>query len=147
MIQLKHFSDFRVFLQRTVGVLEIFTAAALGIVTAVLALTLKSRPDISVLISIAGGVVILAGFLPKIAEIIVGIGNIARIGGIDGKYLKIILKSAGIAIAVTVCASVCRDAGQSALALKLEIAGRIAIILMAIPVIENLLDVISLAMR
>ncbi len=127
--------------------MEIYTASALGVITAVLALSLKSRPDISVLISVSGGVIILLGFLPQIAGIVGSIRRIAEIGGIDGKYIMIILKAAGIAVIATICSSVCKDSGQAALALKIEIAGRIAILLVAMPVINNLFNVISSAMR
>ena len=68
--------------------------------------------------------------------------TISEIAGIGGEYITVIIKSCVIAMITSVCASTCRDAGNSSLALKLEIAGRIAIIILAVPVINTLFNII-----
>ena len=121
----------------------IFTA----LITAVLALTLKKSPDISMMVSLAGGTVIMLKILPQLTSLISAITEMAEQGGISGNYILIILKAVGVAIAVTICASVCRDAGQSSLAVKVEIAGRVIILITSLPVLSGLFGIISDAMR
>lgn len=127
--------------------MDIYTAVCFALITAVLALTLKNRPDISVILSIAGGVALLISFLPHVAAVIDAVNQMAQRSGIDGGYMLIVMKASGIATAVTICSAVCRDAGQSALAVKVEIAGRIAILTVSLPVINTLFDTIAAAMR
>ncbi len=127
--------------------MDIFTAATTAIVTSVLALSLKNRGELAIMISICGGVLILLQFLPQISEIIDCMKAMAQAGGMDGSYITIILKASGIAVLVAISSSICKDAGQSALAVKVEIAGRVAILITAMPVIYGLFNVITKAMR
>lgn len=51
-----------------------------------------------------------------------------------------LFKALGVALAVEVCADACRDAGESSLASKLELVGKAELILLAIPLVRELME-------
>ena len=122
---------------------DITVVCIIAVIASVLTLVLrKDRPEISVIIAIAAGTIIIFMVLPAAEGVAKLFVNISEIAGIGSEYISVIIKSCVIAIVSGVCASTCRDAGNSSLALKLEIAGRITIIVLAMPVINTLLNVI-----
>ena len=117
--------------------MNIFSVAAVAVITSLLALSLaKTNPHTSLIISLCGGCVILIFALSYIAPLITLVKSMAAIGNINDEYIKIALKAGGLGISVSVCSAICTDAGQTAVAAKLEIAGRIAILCTAMPVIS-----------
>jgi stage III sporulation protein AD len=54
--------------------------------------------------------------------------------------MELLLKALAIALACNATASLCRDCGESALAEKAELAGKIAILSLCIPLLIRLLD-------
>lgn len=122
---------------------EIIQIVGLGIVATVFIVLLKSlRPEIAMLVSIITGVaifIIVAGKLSSIVEVLNGIAGRA---GVDMAYLSTLLKIIGIAYIVEFGAEICKDAGESAIASKIELAGKVAIIFLAVPIITALLDLI-----
>ena len=122
---------------------DIVGVCLIGVTASVLSLMLKKdRPEFSLLIAMTAGVIIVFLILPAAQNAARLIMTISEIAGIGGEYITVILKSCAIAMITGVCASTCRDAGNSSLAMKLEIAGRIAIIILAMPVINTLFNVI-----
>lgn len=118
--------------------MNILSVVCIGVTASVLVLVLKDRPETGLAVAIAAGVIIIGSSLGIISEIFDAAVSISALAGIDGGYIRTVLKASGIALAVTVCSSICRDAGQTAIALKVEIAGRAAIIGVALPVINTL---------
>lgn len=122
---------------------DVIGVSIIGIVASVLSLILKKdKPEFSLLIAISAGAIILFLIMPAARTAAEAIMTISEIAGIGGEYITVIIKSCVIAMITSVCASTCRDSGNSSLALKLEIAGRIAIIILAVPVINTLFNII-----
>ena len=113
-----------------------------GVVASILVLVLKDRPEIGIIIAIAAGTVVIGSSIGGMADIFETVGNISALASVGGEYMSTVLKASGIAIAVTVCSAICKDAGQTAIAGVIEIAGRAAIIGVALPVINGLFSAI-----
>ena len=62
--------------------------------------------------------------------------------GINSEYIKILLKITGIAILTEFGVSVCKDAGETAIASKVDLASKIIIISLSIPIITALLELV-----
>lgn len=58
-------------------------------------------------------------------------------------YLETLVKALGITLAVQFSAELCRDAGEAAIASKLELVGKAELILLCIPMINELLTLAS----
>ncbi|MBE6599638.1 MAG: hypothetical protein E7640_00305 [Ruminococcaceae bacterium] len=59
------------------------------------------------------------------------------------KYAAVILKGFGVALLCHGCASVCRDSGEATVASCVELAGKIEIFLLCVPLINDLLEVVQ----
>lgn len=123
--------------------MEIFQIVGLALIAAVLSVILKNqRPEIAVQISIVTGIVIFLMLIFRISAVLSLLQEIASKVNIDFVYLTTILKIVGIAYITTFGAEVCRDAGEGAIASKIEFAGKILIMVLAIPVLMAVLETI-----
>ena len=123
--------------------MEILQIVGIGIVAVVLIVVLKSqRPEMAVMVSIATGIIIFLMIVGKLAIVVELLNGIADRADIDMRYLGTMLKIIGIAYIVEFGAEICKDAGESAIASKIELAGKVVIIFMAVPIITSLLDLI-----
>ena len=100
------------------------------------------RPEFAIYISIITGILILFFSVNKLAPIINLLTNISKKAGINNNFILIMLKITGIALLSEFAISICKDAGESAIASKVEIGSKVIIISMSIPIISNLLEVI-----
>lgn len=98
------------------------------------------RDDIGVQISIVVGVIILLFLTPKIMSIITFLNNLSLKANIDTVYLSTVLKIMGIAYIASFCSDICKDAGAGNLASKVELSGKILILVLAIPILMAVLD-------
>lgn len=123
--------------------MEIFQIVGLALIAAVLSVLLKNqRPEIALQISIVAGVIIFLMMISKISAVVTVLESLAEKVNIDVVYLSTILKIIGIAYITTFGAEVCRDAGESAIASKVEFAGKILIMILAVPILMAVLETI-----
>ncbi|NLP14784.1 MAG: stage III sporulation protein AD [Clostridium sp.] len=123
--------------------MEIFQIVGLGVVATIIAIVLKThRPEIAIQISLLTGIIILTVILGKIAAVVDLLNSYAQKVNIDLVYFSTLLKIIGIAYIAEFGAEVCRDAGEGAIASKVELAGKVIIIILAVPIITSLLDLI-----
>jgi len=122
---------------------DILQIIGVGIIATVIIVVLKAqRPEIAVQISIVAGIFIFFLIAGKLSTVIGLLSDYADKANIDMSYLDILLKIIGIAYIAEFGAEVCRDAGESSIASKIELAGKVLIIVLAVPIITSLLDLI-----
>ena len=68
--------------------------------------------------------------------------RMTALGGVGENHLGVVLRGAGICLVTQWAADTCRDAGDSALAGKAELTGRILLLLLAVPLYEQILTLI-----
>lgn len=123
--------------------MDILQIIGLAIVATVIIAVLKvQRPEIAIQISIAAGIIVFVMILGKITAVIELLNSYADKVNIDTIYLSTLLKIIGIAYIAEFGAEVCKDAGEGAIASKVELAGKVVIIVLAVPIITSLLDLI-----
>lgn len=121
--------------------MEIIQIAGLGLIAAVLSLIMKEqKPLFAFLLSIFTGIIIFIFLLGKIEMVIQLMAQLALKSDIDPVYMKTILKIIGIAYIAEFGAQIVRDTGQESLSAKIELSGKILIIVMAIPIITVIID-------
>lgn len=120
---------------------EVIKIIGIGMISLIIIIIIKQyRPEFAIYISIIAGILILIISLQKMGEIVSLIKSISDKAGINGEFLKIILKITGIAILAEFAVSVCKDSGESAIASKIEMGSKVIIISMSIPIISSLLE-------
>ncbi|RDV82499.1 stage III sporulation protein AD [Ammonifex thiophilus] len=123
--------------------MEILQVVGFALVAAVLAVALRrEKPEIALLVGLGTGALIFLAFAGKIGAVLTVIEGVAQRAGLNLLYLEVLLKIVGIAYLAEFGAQLCRDAGEGALAVKVEFAAKILILLLALPVILNLLDLL-----
>lgn len=98
------------------------------------------RNDIALLISLVAGTLIFIFTIGEIQNIVLFLRSIANKAGIDVVYIGIIMKILAIAYLASFAAEICKDAGASTIGSKVEFAGKIMILSLAIPILMAVLD-------
>jgi stage III sporulation protein AD len=115
----------------------------LGLLTTVLVLIIKEqKPMFAFLLATFTGIVIFLFLLSKIASVIHVLQTLALQSNINPIFLKTMLKIIGIAYIAEFGAQIIRDAGQEAIASKIELSGKILILVMAIPIITVIIETV-----
>ncbi|MBE0466259.1 MAG: stage III sporulation protein AD [Candidatus Desulforudis sp.] len=123
--------------------MEITQIVGFGLVAAVLVIILRQyKPEIALLVSVAAGIALFLAILGKIGAVIEVLHDLSRRANVNMVYLGAILKIVGIAYIADFGAQVCRDAGEGALASKIELAAKILILVLAIPIVMAVLDIL-----
>ena len=100
------------------------------------------KPEFVVYVSILAGAIILFMSMGKLTGIITILQNIASKTKVNGEFLSILIKITGIAFLTEFAVSVCKDAGETAIASKVDLGGKVIIIAISIPIISALLETI-----
>ncbi len=123
--------------------MDIVKIIGIGITALIIIIILKQyKPEFAVYTSIVAGIAILLLSLSQITGVINLLKDISSRANINSQFLGIILKITGIAILTEFAVSICQDSGESAIASKIDIGGKMMIITMSIPIISGLLETI-----
>ena len=121
----------------------IIQVVGMAILSAILIIVIRQqKPELAFLLSIITGVVILILIIDQVAVVIELLNQLARRAQIDMLYFNTIIKIIGIAYIGEFGAEITRDSGESALASKIEMAAKILIMVIAIPIMLSLIDTI-----
>lgn len=119
--------------------MNIVAIAGIAIIAAVFAAMLKRQhQEYSIILSIAAGVIILFEIFANISPALRQINTLLASAGLSSEYTAILLKALGVCFLAQFAADSCRDAGESALASKVELAGKIAIVVLSLPLFEKI---------
>ena len=100
----------------------------------------ERKKELAILVALVTGAIIFLAILGKLGEIISFINSIADRANIDTVYIGIVLKILAIAYLSSFCSEICKDAGANSIASKVEFAGKILILALAIPILMAVLD-------
>lgn len=123
--------------------MEIFKVLILGVVISLLAVFLKSiKPEYSLICVIVGSVILLFYIVNAMTDIFEFFGDVVNKTGIDKSLFSLLLKIIGIGYLVEFSAGVCMDSGNSSIANKVLVAGKVLIFLLSMPIIQNLFETV-----
>ncbi len=124
--------------------MEIIKIIGISLIAIIIAVIIKQyKPEFAVYISIITGVIILLICTNYMANIISLVEILANKVNINTQFIKILIKITGIAILTEFAVSICKDSGETAIASKAEIGGKIIIISMSMPIIQALISTIT----
>ncbi len=123
--------------------MDIVKIIGVGITALIIIIVLKQyKPEFTVYVSIIAGTIILFMVISKLSAIVALLTNLSNKTGIGSEFLKILLKITGIAILTEFAVSICKDSGETAIASKIDLGGKIIIVSISIPIITALLELI-----
>lgn len=137
-----NFKEFRIFLYAR-RVMDIIKIIGVGLIALIIIIIVKQyRPEFTMYVSVAAGIIILLLVMDKLSAIINLLTNLANRTSINNEFIFLLIKITGIAILTEFASSVCKDSGETAIASKVDMGGKIIIIAMSIPIIASLLETI-----
>ncbi|GAK39903.1 stage III sporulation protein AD [Paenibacillus shunpengii] len=123
--------------------MEIIQIVGLGLIATILILIVKEqKPMFAFLIATTAGILIFLFVIGKIGSVIGVLERMAESSGMDEVHLKTILKIIGIAYIAEFGAQIVRDAGQESIASKIELAGKVLILVLAVPIISIIIETV-----
>lgn len=123
--------------------MEITGIIALGLVGTVFSVLLKKEnPQIAMLTAAATGILIFLMLCSPLGELLSLLQETAEEAGVGEGYFRIVLKVIGIAYLTQFGAQLCADAGETAVAAKIELAGKVLMMTAAAPVLTGLLETV-----
>ena len=112
-------------------------------VTAVAALLLKgTKPELSFAVTITGVIIILLFIIDSMQGVMEIFQMITQVTGVDSGVVKLLLKIVGVGYVTEFGAGILNDFGNTVIADKVVLGGKIAIVLLSLPILQGLLQLI-----
>lgn len=123
--------------------MEVIKIIGIALIALVIIILLKQyKPEFAIYISMLTGALILVFVVDDLSGIINLVQSLASKASINTSFITLLIKITGIAFLSEFAVSICKDAGEAAIASKLEIGAKIIITAMSIPIISSLLEII-----
>lgn len=124
--------------------MDMIRVAVIGVIGALLALSLKTaKGEFSTYINLAACVLIMLYLAARLSGIFNQLEFMADFVDIDGDYIVIMLKMAGLTYIAEFSSSLCRDMGYSALAVQIENFGKLSLLYVSCPIVVRLLKLVG----
>ena len=121
----------------------IFKIIGISLITTISILLIKpTKPDIAMIVGLAGGVFIFFYIIDLIEDVFGLFSYIMEITNLDSKLFTLLIKIVGVGYLTEFSANLCKDSGNTAMASRLLLAGKLVIFVMAIPIITSLIELI-----
>ena len=123
--------------------MEIIQIVAISIIAVILAVVIRQyRPELALQISVVTGLLIFLVVIFKMASVLDALRTFTGRMNIDTVYISTIFRIVGIAYIAEFGAQVCMDAGENSIASKIELAGKVIILVLAVPILMALMELI-----
>ncbi len=123
--------------------MDIIKIIGIGLIAVIIVIILKQyRPEFTIYVSICAGIIILGLVMTRLSGIIQLLTELSNKVSDTNGFLTVLIKITGIAFLTEFAVSICKDSGESAIASKVDLGGKVIIISMSIPIISALLETI-----
>lgn len=128
--------------------MDTFSLIGFAVVTAILSCIVRQFNNAAGMnVALAGGAFILLSIIAKVSGVAAALSSVAASGGLEGESVAVIVKAIGIAYTTQIAAALCRDLGETALAVKTELIGRIMLMTLAVPLILKITEMLTELVR
>lgn len=108
--------------------------------TTLVALLRQQAPQFAMLVAFLAGTILLLMVVRNMGAVVDTLTQLADAAKLDHGFLATVLRIIGIAYIVEFAAQMARDANEGALAGKIELAGKVGIVVLAIPIITDVIE-------
>ena len=124
--------------------MNIFTVVAVGIVGALFTMILKQyKPEYALVAGIATSVAVILPVFFYLSDIFTSLTDIISKSGIDRSSFVILFKALGISFIASMGSETCADAGMSSAAGKIELAGKVCMLVLCLPLLSQIVGFIG----
>ena len=123
--------------------IEVIKIIGIGMITAITAILLRqNKPELSFAVTVTGIIVMLMFLMDMLENTVSVFKMIAQMTGIENGLIKLLLKIVGVGYITEFGAGILQDFGSISVADKVILGGKIAIVILSLPVMESLLTLI-----
>lgn len=123
--------------------MDIIKIIGVGLISLIIIIIVRQyKPEFTLYVSLLAGAVILLFLMDKISGIVDVLTSLSNKASINNEFLKLLIKITGIAFLTEFAVSICKDTGETAIANKLDMGGKVIIVSMSIPIISSLLETV-----
>ena len=123
--------------------MDIIKIIGVGLLSLIIIIIVRQyKPEFTLYVSLIAGALILVFIMDKLSGIIDLLTSLSNKTAINNEFLTLLLKITGIAFLTEFAVSICKDTGESAIASKVDMGGKVIIVSMSIPIISSLLETI-----
>ena len=124
--------------------MNIISIMAVGIIGTILTIVVKQyKPEFAIFASIITVVIILSYIIGAVLPIISDINSLLNKTTISFGHLSILIKTIGICYLTQFICDICKDSGQTAISNMIEIAGKVAICIVSLPLFRDIISTIE----
>lgn len=124
--------------------MQIVKLVVFGMIGAILVITVQQqKKELALLLGIAIGTMLLLESSQGLAQVLTGLQQLADRAGISGRQMKLLIKLLVSSYVIEFGSEVCKDAGQQTLASKIQLGGKLMMMVMAMPIFTSLMDLIA----
>lgn len=118
--------------------MDIYSVAAIGVIGTLICVLLKQyRPELALLAGVGVSIFILAGVIDVALDAVSFFRELADASGMSALSIRTLLKCVGVCFVAEFAADTCRDAGENALATRVETFGRFAAFAVSVPLLRE----------
>lgn len=123
--------------------MEILPLIGLALVAAAIVVILRQhRPEYAMLLSVAAGLFILFEILRYLQPVVEEVQGMLDTAGMSAEFMGILLRALGICFITQIACDICKDAGESAISSKIEMAGKVAVLAVSLPLFRQVLTIV-----
>lgn len=123
--------------------MDIIKIIGVGLISLIIIIIIKQyRPEFTIYVSLIAGALIIMLIMDKVSPIIDLLTSLSNKTAVNNEFLVLLVKITGIAFLTEFAVSICKDSGESAIANKVDMGGKVIIISMSIPIIASLLETV-----
>ncbi|MEG2014725.1 MAG: SpoIIIAC/SpoIIIAD family protein [Clostridia bacterium] len=123
--------------------MDILQIVAISIISVfIILLVKKENPELAVVLMVACSITIVLTLLDDLFDVMYSFYNIAEKTKVDKASVSTIIKIIGIGYIAEFGNGICVDAGCKSLGDKLMFASKISILLLAFPILSNLIEIV-----
>ena len=123
--------------------MDVIKIIGVGLISLIIIIIVRQyKPEFTLYVSLFAGALILLFIMDKIGGIINLLTSLSNKTAINNEFLTLLIKITGIAFLTEFAVSICKDTGESAIANKVDMGGKVIIVSMSIPIISSLLETI-----
>lgn len=120
--------------------IDIVKIVGIGFISLIIIVILKEyKKDFAVYAELIGGAIILYILIDYLKDIVDFVSSLS-VTGISSSFILLLIKITGISILTEFAVSVCNDMGESAIASKVDLGGKLLIVSLSIPIITSVLS-------
>ena len=124
--------------------MSIVQVSLLGVIGVLFVVQLKQeKTEYSIYLCLALGVVIFLSILDEMKVLVNALQSISESISINVSYIATLIKMLGITYLSEFSTGICKDAGCQALAMQIEVFGKVSIFVLSLPILLALLQTIQ----